>query len=287
MMPPLPTLPVSLSLKPSTQSYHQDAQKVAALLRTAQTQRAGLGALHDKLLHEQQLLQARQDAVRKLTFGLLKPHRKQLAELAKAQQQVRKLQQTGALLKLQVQPTDDLEDRWLSVEEAYQHLGACQKVWQVAAEEGAMAKTLDLLPCQPSLMPPPGFYLQPMPLGFTWEGGAVVFTPLGVLHQLTDGTFVWREPATLRVTVGEEPFRERAERAPTDAQVIFRTWEFVDKDGKPDPNFPAENNPAITVVRYGRLVLQLGNSGQLVFLVSNIGVARQFGQSLSAYYSGE
>ncbi len=86
--------------------------------------------------------------------------------------------------------------------------------------------------------------------------------------------------AELKVAPGESQFRESGS-VPTDAEVVGRSWQYVNKSGGPDKRF--KNNRQIPVLRYGKVYLTSPTGLNISLEVSNrVAAEKCCSQMLSA-----
>jgi hypothetical protein len=98
----------------------------------------------------------------------------------------------------------------------------------------------------------------------------LVYDPNGV------GAVGYRE---LRITVQPKRFIEDG-RVPSDAQVVDRTWQYVNKKGGPDRRF--KNNRQLPVCQYDELALASTSGLNEILQVSRCGVGKPFADAIAS-----
>ena len=84
---------------------------------------------------------------------------------------------------------------------------------------------------------------------------------------------------SIRVSMSETQFREPT-GIPQDAELVGRTWQFVNKSGGPDRRF--KNNRQIPVARYASIGIQSASGLNVALLCSNCQSAREAAVELDA-----
>jgi hypothetical protein len=212
---------------------------------------------------------AQRDVIAKLTLGLVKPFRKRLTELEQRLEDFREreFEPQGELSAHNCNL--EMPAAWAPFENAFWALVNTAQHWYIAQEERAMSKLLDLKSLHLRGAHPAAFSLDPNGLVFRTESFSLYAWLGGWLLEQQGKPLVYFGHEDVKLTETEEPFRVKRDEVPEDAQVIFETWEFVTSDGKPDPNLPESANPAIAVVRYGRLIVTVEGGPRFDFLFSS------------------
>lgn len=105
------------------------------------------------------------------------------------------------------------------------------------------------------------------------------------LHFFPDRVLVYDENGVgavgykdLRINIGQTRFIESGS-VPKDAQVVDKTWEYVNKSGGPDRRF--KNNKALPVCRYEEIVLSSGTGLNELVQVSRCGFGNAFSDAIA------
>lgn len=273
-------LPVSLKGRIGTDTILAAAaeakQAIAQAYKLYDARPADLNTTERELI----AVRARADLLRKITFGLLKTGTKRIKELERKIIKLR-LPLDVPLLRMRMTLDKELDEAWRVVGEGFAAMGGCERFWFISGEQGAVGRILDLQPCDLSIFPPPALDISPYPIIFEFGDNRFVPCPLGMFLRMGSQPYQFFSWHDARIGEQEEPFREKD--PPSDAFVIFNTWEYVTPEGQPDPNLPRDANPKISVVRYGRVAFFLGDVFRLDFLASNIETSRRFAEAVHNY----
>jgi hypothetical protein len=86
--------------------------------------------------------------------------------------------------------------------------------------------------------------------------------------------------SSLRLKAHPTRFVE-SDSVPTDAQIVYHRWRFVNKNGTPDRRF--NNNRQIPVAQYEELSIQTASGANEFFHVSRVGAAAGFILAIDSY----
>ncbi len=178
----------------------------------------------------------------------------------------------------------EAERTFSGIKAAFEQLAACRAVWHVEAagptvsrKHQAGAGTLQRRrPIAPSLSRPPRVECNL----------AVPTLPAGrqTLYFFPDRVLVYD-----RRRVGAVPYQElqvdvrsarlvEDETVPSDADIVDRTWRYINKDGGPDRRF--RDNPELPVVLYGQLHLTSSTGLNELFQCSRAGAATAVAEAI-------
>ncbi|ANG64610.1 hypothetical protein A8C75_20455 [Marinobacterium aestuarii] len=106
------------------------------------------------------------------------------------------------------------------------------------------------------------------------------------LHFFPDRVFIYDQNGVgavgyqeLRVEVGVTQFIE-SESVPGDAEIVGRTWKYVNKSGGPDKRF--KDNTELPICRYEEIALSSQSGLNEVIQLSRCGAGRGFAEAISS-----
>lgn len=170
-----------------------------------------------------------------------------------------------------------------AVQDAVAVLGRSERVWRVESEQVTRDQKYNAGAA--SLLKRRQVVVGPMKPPFITTNIEVSGIDLGAekLLFLPDRLFVFRGGAygtvsydSFNVTFNSTQFIE-SQGVPTDARVLYHTWQYVNKDGGPDRRFA--NNRQIPVLEYGLLTLKSATGLNVYLHVSNKSLALQFAEA--------
>jgi len=82
----------------------------------------------------------------------------------------------------------------------------------------------------------------------------------------------------LQIAVGSTRFIEN-DSVPRDAEIVDRTWKYVNKSGGPDKRF--KDNKELPVCRYEEITLSSNSGLNEVLQLSRCGGSREFAEAIS------
>lgn len=178
----------------------------------------------------------------------------------------------------------DSERRYQQLLDGFGALAASERVWHVASEahvhdakyHAGASKSIRRTTTRPTLGQPPNLKINiDVPL-LRVGRQLLVFTPERVL--VFDGSDVGAVAyQDLHVGITSTRFIE-PDGVPSDAQVVERTWRYVNKKGGPDRRFA--NNPQLPICLYDEFYLHSDSGLHEVVQASKVGSSSAFGAAL-------
>jgi len=176
--------------------------------------------------------------------------------------------------------------RFDGIQEALKSLASAEKVWRVDGRTGQRDRGRN--PDAPSgiqaarvgRLKTPGIRTN-IPIRGIDAGQKILFFPEAVLVLEEDYKPIPYE--SLAVYFSSERRLEEGQ-APTDAEVIGRTWRYTRDDGSPDrrPDRRYASNPEVSVVLYGLLEISSPSGLEVMLLVSDKDAAARFARAFEA-----
>lgn len=108
------------------------------------------------------------------------------------------------------------------------------------------------------------------------NGKSLYFVPDGILVYDSKGV-AYVDYKNLKISYDTTQFVD--ECPPSDAHVIYNTWQYVNKDGGPDRRF--KNNKKIPVCKYGKLKIEIGNKLLLYIMTSLEDAPKEFQKAMN------
>lgn len=213
------------------------------------------------------------------------------SELQELQDEIDELAQqlTLSSVELNIQHDDAFEDLYKNLENAYQLISNCSKIWDITAtkninriQQRSLANTEVNRAEVKSLLQPSGLIVtETTPLRLmNKNGGDLYFYPGFVIVHEQAYNFAIVDYSEFDVEFIDTQFVE-SDPVPKDAQIIGQTWAKVNKDGSRDKRF--NGNYQIPIARYGRINFKSATGMNESYLFSNFKYALLFYQSTREY----
>lgn len=189
---------------------------------------------------------------------------------------------------LNYQCDNDIQLRFVAIQQACQTLAKAEKVWVEAARKPVKNKqknagagqviSLSKSPVKIACLSPP--FIETNIKVWSIDVGYLT------LFFFPDYIFLWRRSlysaisySALKVGCDRQQINIAGD-LPGDAQILGQTWQHVTPDGKPDKTI--RNNPKLFKVQYGLLRVMATIGVSLRFYVSSLTLAEQFTKSFSS-----
>jgi hypothetical protein len=186
--------------------------------------------------------------------------------------------------------TEEADQRFSRLSAGVQALAASQRLWRLKTQEhtsdwkrNAGASRLIGRATATACFSPPRFVETNLQIPSLIAGGLRLhFMPDRLLLQQDNR---WGSVSYSALTARSEATRfiEHGE-LPADAEIVDKTWQYVNKGGGPDRRF--NNNRQIPIARYGQIVLQSITGLNLMFHTSRVQSAFEFAAQLTASCAG-
>lgn len=108
------------------------------------------------------------------------------------------------------------------------------------------------------------------------NGKSLYFVPDGILVYDSKGV-AYVDYQNLKISYDKTRFAD--EYPPSDANIIYNTWQYANKDGGPDRRF--KNNKEIPVCKYGELKIEIGDKLLLYIMTSLEDVPKEFQEAMN------
>lgn len=108
------------------------------------------------------------------------------------------------------------------------------------------------------------------------NGKSLYFVPDGILVYDSKGV-AYVDYQNLKISYDTIRFAD--EYPPSDANIIYNTWQYTNKGGGPDRRF--KNNKEIPVCKYGELKIEIGNKLLLYIMTSLEDAPKEFQETMN------
>ena len=108
------------------------------------------------------------------------------------------------------------------------------------------------------------------------NGKSLYFVPDGILVYDSKGV-AYVDYQNLKISYDTTHFAD--EYPPSDANIIYTTWQYTNKGGGPDRRF--KNNKEIPVCKYGELKIEIGNKLLLYIMTSLEDAPKEFQETMN------
>lgn len=108
------------------------------------------------------------------------------------------------------------------------------------------------------------------------NGKSLYFVPDGILVYDSKGV-AYVDYQNLKISYDTTRFAD--EYPPSDANIIYNTWQYANKDGGPDRRF--KNNKEIPVCKYGELKIEIGDKLLLYIMTSLEDAPKEFQEAMN------
>ncbi len=189
---------------------------------------------------------------------------------------------TAGLIDLDYIIDDDQQETVNNRIEPMLKVTESNKVWRVIQSSkvidkkysGGASNTVNKIVCKSSKETPFPFRSNIQAATFKIRGEILIFLPdkLFVIQKNKVGALNY---ADIQITKHMTRFME-SDKLPSDAQVVGKTWKYVNKSGGPDKRF--KNNPELPICLYGEICLKSESGLNTVILFSNASIVQDKGR---------